>query len=286
MLNLTNPRKTMKPLQSLRLVSCAALCAFVAYALPSPASAPAQDPQNPLAELLANDGIELDLATGALSIPARVLITTELLEYLLVNNKGQSHESLLVTDATPSLVNAGILALGLEPGQNMRRERVAPNQVEPIQIETGDTPPEMRVVVPEGDGLLPYLAWKEGDELYFMRAEDALCDLAAERSMRRHRWVFLGSRFAEFGPNREEQFVADVEGNLINLAFFTEGSTLMTSALPECDNQTIWGANDWLLPPRGEAVRLILSREPLLTVPQAFLASLPEPVRERNGIQR
>ena len=144
----------------------------------------------------------------------------------------------------------------------------------------------MRVVVPEGDGLLPYLAWKEGDELYFMRAEDALCDLAAERSMRRHRWVFLGSRFAEFGPNREEQFVADVEGNLINLAFFTEGSTLMTSALPECANQTIWGANDWLLPPRGEAVRLILSREPLLTVPQAFLASLPEPVRERNGIQR
>lgn len=255
---------------------CLATIGLTAFGLVHAAPEPPNQ-ADALAELLGAEGIELDRSIGALSIPAKVLVTSELLEYLLVTKRGATHESLLVTEVTPSLFNAGLLALGLEPGENMRWETVAPNQV---TLEEGAE--DVRLVVPQGDGLLPYIAWTEGDETYFMRAEDVICDLAGERSMRRHRWVFLGSRFASFGRDREEQFVADVEGNLINLAFFTEGSTLLTAALPECLDQTIWGANDWLLPPRGEDVRLILSQERLLTVPETFRASLPEPSRARD----
>lgn len=278
-----NPTIPMQTPSTLRLAGLAlATLGFAQLAADSAASAP-QDPDagQAIVDLLRAEGIELDLTVGAIAVPARVLVTGELLEYLLVNNLGATHESLLVTDVTPSLLNAGLLALGLEPGENMRFEAVAPDHV---ALEQGAA--EVRLVPPTGDGVLPYLAWKEGDEVYFVRVEDVLCDLAAERSMRRHRWVFLGSRFANFGPDRGEQFVADVEGNLINLAFFTEGSTIATSALPECLDQTIWGANDWLLPPRGEAVQLILATERLRSVPATFASALPEPDRTRNGIAR
>jgi len=232
--------------------------------VPSQAQGSADDE---LTSLLAAEGIHLDREAGAVALRAQVLVTNELLEYLLVTRRGATHESLLMTEVTPSLLNAGLFALGLEPGTNMRTMAGADGEAE--------------LVLPAGEGVLPYVAWQEGGELYVYRVEDVLCDLAAERSMRRHRWVFLGSGFKTYNSERGEEFVADVEGNLINLAFFSEGSTLATSALPECLDQTIWGANDWLLPPRGEEVLLILAKERLDGVPAGLRAHLPTPARAR-----
>jgi len=252
-----------------------ALLALLGFALTAPeahVAAPAQDPaatsaDEELTNLLAAEGIHLDRASGAVALRAQVLVTNELLEYLLVTRRGATHESLLMTEITPSLLNAALFALGLEPGTNMGFSPAADGESE--------------LVLPAGDGVLPYVAWQEAGELYVYRVEDVLCDLAAERSMRRHRWVFLGSGFKTYTAERGEEFVADVEGNLINLAFFSEGSTLATSALPECLDQTIWGANDWLLPPRGEEVLLILATERLDGVPAGLRAHLPTPARAR-----
>jgi hypothetical protein len=88
--------------------------------------------------------------------------------------------------------------------------------------------------------------------------------------------VFLGSRFATLRANEPEVFVADAEGNLINLSFFFEGNTLLTAALDECIEQTIWAANAWLVPPRGEPVRLFFSRDPIPRLEPQWLEKLPE----------
>ena len=81
----------------------------------------------------------------------------------------------------------------------------------------------------------------------------------------------------------KEVFAADFEGNLVNIAFFEQGNTLLTAALPECIQQTIWLANGWLLPARGSSVELILSRQALTVLPEGFEEHLPVVPESNDG---
>jgi hypothetical protein len=93
--------------------------------------------------------------------------------------------------------------------------------------------------------------------------------------MVRHAWIFLGSTFIEPRPGQGEVFAADLEQNLVNLTYFREGHTLATAALPDCEDQSIWIANAFLLPEREQRVRLIFSRGPLKEPPAEWSAKLP-----------
>lgn len=218
-------------------------------------------------------GIRLDLEHGLCALDVRVGIRDDLLEYLLVNPRGQSHESLFTTEVAPRALNTALLALGVHPGENVR---VAPKEPPPTPEELRDGVPAYSIEPPSGDGFYLYVAWRDHDEVYFHRVEDLVRDLERGRSMRRHRWVFLGSKTA---PDKQhpgsELFAAEVEGNLVNLALFEQGYTLITAALPECIKQTIWLPNAWLLPERGETVRLVFAREKLATLPKELEADLP-----------
>lgn len=249
-------------------VSAVALALLAPLSLPLP-GAGAQDGSE------AEPGgspLRIDLERGLVTITGQVLIVDDLLEYLLVNPRGAAHESLFLTEVEGSALNAAFLALQLEPGTNARYEPIEPPPGEE-ELRAGAN--AYRVLTPEGTGLYLYAAWREGDETYFFRVEDLVNDLAAGRSMRRHAWVYLGSRFRTLREGEPERFMADVEGNLVNISFFYEGNTLFTAALPECVSQTIWAANAWLLPPRGTEVALLFSRERLTRVPDDLLASLP-----------
>jgi len=221
-----------------------------------------------LQSALEKEGIGLDLERGIVSVPAKVLVREELLEYLLVGPNGATHESLFLTESRPSLVNAALLLLGVEPGRNAHWE----------EREGGDSqgPLRKRADPPQGDGFLLYAGWREAGESFFFRVEDLLANYETGRSLRRHRWVFLGSRFATLHEGGPEVFMADVEGNLINLSFFFQGNTLLTAALEECVEQTIWAANAWLVPPRGQPVLLFFSRAPIAGLDPVLEARLPE----------
>ena len=264
-------------------------CSLVTLGLAGVAAlTPPQDPAGTLEErraaalaqlvdTLEQGGLTLDLEAGYLALPARILITGDLLEYVLVRGNGQAHESLLLTDADATLINAGMLALGLEPGTNALWTEVVPR---PTEEELRAGAKVYDVTPPTGDGFYPHLAWCEGEETYFFRLEDVISNFATGRSMRRHRWVYLGSKFVRFDSG-EEVFTAAQYGNLINISFFSEGHTLVTAALESCIEQTIWAANPWLLPPEGSRVRLILAREPLAVPPADLeLPDVQEPERE------
>ncbi len=247
------------------------LCALLPGATPQEKAEVAEAHER-LAASLREAGLWLDLERGFLALPATVLERSELLEYLLVGPNGATHESLFLTEVKPSLVNAGLLLLGVEPGRNARfeaQESVAPED----ELERGR--PRRRVYPPEGDGFLLYAAWREGEETFFFRVEDLIANLETGRSLRRHRWVFLGSRFAALKRGEPEVFLADIEGNLVNVAFFFQGNTLVTTALEECLEQSIWVGNAWLLPPRGQPVRLFFAREPLRALDPAWERELP-----------
>ena len=224
---------------------------------------PIQDAaQRALGELLQAQGLKLDVARGLLGVPVSVAIKHDLLEYLLVGPEGKGHESLFGSAVKPSLINAALLALGAKAGQNAA-------WIEPTEEQPA------RLILPSGDGFYLYVAWRELDEVYLYRIEDVISNVLTGRSMRRHRWVYLGSRFASPRPGEPEVFVADATQNIINLSFFYSGNTLLTAALPECQEQTIWTANSPLLPSTSENVQLIFSKQRLSALDAEWVSQLP-----------
>lgn len=245
----------------------------------SPVSAqdPAPDVAETLRDAFAAEGILLDVANGVASVPAEILVRGDLLEYLVVNPRGAVHESAFLTSITASRINAALLALGVEPGRNARWKRKDPP---PTLEQMRDGVPAYDVTPPEGDGFYVYVAWKLDGETHFHRMEDLILDLRTGATMRRHRWVYLGSRMVKLrGDQSQEAFAADLEGNLINIAFFEQGNTLLTGALPECIDQTIWQSNFWLLPERESPVELVFARERLLQCPADVETRLREAKR-------
>ncbi|QDU69240.1 YdjY domain-containing protein [Engelhardtia mirabilis] len=232
-----------------------------------------------LVEALAAGGVDFDPVGGHASIEARVATRDDLLEFFLTGPSGSGYESLFSTEADATILNAAFLALGMEPGQNarwvLREDAPAPASAEQEAGpgELGARPEGYDVLPPEGPGLLIYVGWRVGDETYFFRAEDLIADLERQQPLQRHRWVFLGSRMVD--SNDGEVFVAAMEQNYVNIAWFSEGNTLLTSARPECERQDIWVGNPWLVPEPDTQVRIFFSRDPLTSVPAELEARLP-----------
>jgi len=227
-----------------------------------------------LVRAFAKRNITLDLAGGLCAIPANVLIRDDLLEYLLVNGRGAAHESMLVTDVVPSQLNLALLTLGAKPGTNATwaKKDPAPTLEE---MKNGESAYEVRP--PAGDGFYLYAAWKSGGETYLYRIEDLLLDRSTGQTMKRHKWVYLGSRMVQAGDDKsQESFAADLEGNIVNIALFEQGNTLITGALVECLKQTVWQTNFWLVPPRDSSVLLVFARERLVALPKEWDARIPE----------
>ena len=248
----------------------------------SAGGAPAQERAGPLSPEerrvvaeLGRQGVTLDPARGLCSVAARIEIRDDLLEYLLVGAAGAAHESAFSTDVLPSALNVAMLALGVAPGSNASWNPIDPPPTGE-QLRSGASPYEVHP--PEGDGFYLYVGWRGEGEVFFYRVEDLMRNLATGRSMRRHSWVYLGSRMVpdgSGGAGSGQAFAADIYRNLINVSFFSDGYTLVTSSLPECLEQTIWMLNGWLVPERHAPVRLFFSRQRMVGLPAELVETLP-----------
>ena len=257
------------------------LMGWAALDLSAPSSQDDDPAQAALAATFAAAGIHLDLGAATCAIPVTVEVRDDLLEYLLTLPHGAAHETVFLAGQSvgsteeaviwASTFNAALLALGATPGKNaewVKKDPAPSDEEQRAGVSVYDVSP------PEGDGFYMYATWREGDELFLYRVEDLIRDLERQRTMRRHAWVFLGSKMIE-RANGDLGFAAGLEGNLINVAFFPQGNTLLTGALPECLNQTTWLPNAWLLPPRGSTVLLVFSRERLRELPASLAERVP-----------
>ncbi len=250
--------------------------------------------QAQLASAFREMGIQFSTEAKALGFSARVEILNELLEYLLTTTQGASHETLFMTDVSPDGLTAAMLALGVSQGSNVKYVAKDPP---PTREEVRSGVRTHDVVAPTGGETYLYAAWREAagardprtgefpsETLQFHRMEDLLLDLVRGRSMRRHAWTWIGSRMIQDPSNGGGEVLAATSmGNLINVAFFSQGDTLVTAALPECVVQTGWRPNVWLLPDRGSEVLFIMSTAELDGPPADLLPSVPfvpEPVGE------
>jgi hypothetical protein len=235
--------------------------------------APLSQQEVELVRSLNEQGVFLEPRAGLAALCATVEVEDDLLEYLLVGPGGARHETAFTTEVVPSALNVALLALGAEPGKNAvwKLKDPVPSEEE---RRAGTSPYD--VEPPSGSGFFLYAGWRRGSEVYFFRMEDLVRNLATGQTMRRHRWVYLGSRMVHNRETQKEEFAADVYQNLVNIAWFSDGNTLLTGALPECLEQGIWMSNPWLLPARGQSVLIVFSRAFLEQAPAQWIERLPD----------
>lgn len=205
-------------------------------------------------------GIALDPERGRIEFEAALNAPEMPLEYLLASPRGATHECILVTTVSPTLLTAAIYVLGLQPGKNVDyRERVPP----PTEEEARRGAPFFDTIRPTGDGFYLYVEWREGEELRHYRVEDLVVNARSGRSIPRERWVFLGSRFVRPAKGDAEVFAAEAEGNLAAINFFSLGNQILTYPHEDASFQNVFYPNEALLPDPGTPVRVLLSRERL-----------------------
>lgn len=296
--SMVRSRRSSVPRRAVAGLSLLAASAVAAYAVavagPS-ASAPQQDEaEAALVAAFGQAGVIVDREASLVAFPVRVEVRHDNLEYLLVNPHGAVHESLLVTDTDAEVLSAAFLAAGAEPGTNVTYEAVDPP---PTREEVLAGARTHNVDIPTGKPVYLHVAWREAsgpwdedaasfpsESVHFHRLEDLVIDLERDRTMRRHGLVWLGSRMLDGEREGEAaRFAAKATGNLMCVSFFSQGDTLLTTALPECVSQTAWIPNGWLMPTPGAPALVIASAEPLESVPESLrdaLPLVPEPTRD------
>lgn len=232
-----------------------------ARALQEPAAATTAED---LVKEFSAQGIQMDLEARTIRIEGRICQHYEPLEYLLVKQpQGKDHEALLmVEDLSATALNAAMLMMGVEKGEN---GKVIPTEPAPTleEVQAGVAPYSFHPA--SGDGFYIYVAWeveKDGViERYRYRAEDLVLNVRDESTYQRGQFVYVGSRFLRPHKDAEEFFAAEGEGNLVSLVNFRPANHLLSGADAAADNQSIWYPNVFLLPEIGHPVEIWFTRE-------------------------
>ena len=203
-----------------------------------------------LLETLKKENVELDLKNKTLTIPVVVNRPTSDLEYVLIHARGKKHEALLATLSKPSVIQTGLLALGLENGKNawFKDKEPPPSQEE---LEQGVDP--YIVMPPTGPKLFMTVKYEDEEgEKVERPIEELLFDWGANKPVRDNSWIFLGGRMAQLYRGEPEVFMADFEGNLISVCYMHPANHLLTMDHERARDQMNWTVAPDCPPPGTE----------------------------------
>ena len=185
-------------------------------------------------------GITVWTQERKIEVKGIVNMTSGLIELLATAPGGKEHESILVLDCNPALLQTSLLLIGLNPGGGGKFQ--------------GDN------TAPYGDKVFLYVSWQEKDGIQFLRAEELVWDKKYDRTMPYISWIFTGSRF-EKSPKGKNIFKANMNG--VIAATFYDPDAIINNPLPERTDDTVYYANEKILPPKGTSVIMTLSLVPL-----------------------
>lgn len=270
-----NPTKTLLPyaLGAMAFLTGGTCCQQPA---PQPQE-PAPDPQKVLEEVkrqFAAEGIVLDAKQRTVTIPAVVNEPQDPIEYLLIHRRGKRHEAVFWTQSKPSVLNAALLLLGLEPGTNATyTEKNPPPTIE--EIEKGADP--LVITPPQGRNFWMTVRWQVPTEQPVVEkgkepptkpveycVEDLLLDLTTQEPVEDCSWVYLGGRMAQLYKGEPEIYMADAEGNLVSTCYMSPDNHLATMVHARArDDQNWWTTNK--LPEPGTEVQFVFHKvEPVI----------------------
>ncbi len=172
-------------------------------------------------ELLSEHGLVLDIENGVVRARAGVIhdkiSLTYPIEYLIVTDKGQVHESIFMVRARPLLVNRCLEAIGLVAGAGMSYDYTNENRTAWV------TQPA------HGELVDIMIEWIDDDgRQQAVPLEDMLIDLASGEPLEGRGWIYVGSRWAQIRRGLEdvERYLADIEGNLAAIYLDGRGACL------------------------------------------------------------
>jgi hypothetical protein len=258
---------------SLPVPLCVSLCMSLCVSFASGASCRQQpepappDPAAVLAEVretFAAEGITFDNKAHTVVVKAVVNAPQDPIEYLLIHRKGKRHEAVLWTLSKPSVLNAALLMLGLEPGKNATFVEKEPMPTLE-EIQAGADP--LIVTPPSGTNLWMTVRWPGPDGKQVEHCvEDLIVDMTTGEPLAEAKWIYLGGRMASLYKGEPEEFVADFEGNLVSVCYLMPDNHLATMAHERArDDQNWWLTK--LVPEPGTEVEFVFHKiEPPLHV--------------------
>ena len=196
--------------------------------------------------------VRLDKNLKTVQFPARFILKDGVIEYLLVNVRGKSYESLLETDTEPYYIHLAMLLIGAKGAPQTPALLNAPSQAFHVNRPAGATnsPPLPAIV---GDPVSIELAWQTTDGPKKLWAEDCILNLATKTNASRGSWTYNGSRVYD------GTFVAQREGSIV--AMIDDIDAMVNNPRPGSDNDQIWQINSNVVPPTNTVVEVTLKLE-------------------------
>lgn len=192
--------------------------------------------------------IRLDQKLRTARFPGELNMKDGIIEYLLVTTEGNTHESLLVTEAQPNDLHFAMLLLGAK-GAGL--DTPAPDKAPPPQIDAKylKDAPKLR-----GDTIAITVNWKSGEAEKTGPVEDWIFNTETKKPMARGPWIYTGSMF------NEGHFLAQIDGAFA--ALVTYPAALINNPRRGSDNDQIWTVNEKAVPPVKTPVEITIQLLP------------------------
>ena len=193
------------------------------------------------------DGLRVDRMSRTVEIRAWVCLDRGWLEQVLCLPGTREHESLMVTNVTPSSIHAALLLVGIEPGQPGRWvERDGEIVLTPPQ---GDA---VAVAVRSGTGA--------SSTPVVRPVADWIADVATAESYPDTPWIFGGS-FTHDDISSGSRYAADHSGSIIGLVTFGDEMLGAVDVIPDAEavHAPEWVVRHEVMPPMGTTVEVLLS---------------------------
>lgn len=181
------------------------------------------------------------------TFPAKVNMRIGILEYLLVQESGKTHESLFSTKIDPVQLQVVMLLLGVKiPADN---DKAPPDQLDATYLANA---PKLK-----GEPIAVTVSWqKEGREVR-VPLDDLI--LKKDAPVQGGTWIYNGSMVIE------GKFLAQLEGSLI--ALVTDPAALMNNPRPGSNDDQIWSPRTGNIPPLETPVEITLKLLPKKSAP-------------------
>lgn len=206
-----------------------------------------------LIKFLAQHGVHVDLEAKQVRVDSKVGNPTDPIEYLLIAPRGKGHESIFVADVKPSLLNTGLLLLGLEPGTNARVEEKDPL---PTLEEVQAGAEWLTVFPPEGQRVYLTADWEfDGQKHKDVPIEELLRDTTTGEAVIDNHWIFLGGNHAPLLRGEDPVFVGDYQGNIVSSCYMHPPNHLVTMVHERARDEQNWWVTS-IVPDPGTPVRI------------------------------
>lgn len=169
--------------------------------------------------------VVFDRQTREIRFPCKVNMTEGLLEYIIVHINGKVHESLLVTEISPTHLNLAFTLLNYVPSRELYP---LPNATGGTSGDYPDVSPEIRAAARVNLDV----EWSADGKIRRMPMNDWIQHSVKMTSMAAGPWVYGGSEFFE------GQYIPEVTGDIASI--FSAPSAIIHYPGEDRFDDTVW----------------------------------------------